>query len=106
VSTTYLNSHAFGLSIRRQAKAERYVLLAPREDTKPNELLSDVAGTGWNTRSAMILSSISLLSEWQSKIKPGPEVSTSNADMAEVTPVIEETEILPLGTIQVKLEGM
>jgi hypothetical protein len=56
----------------------------------------------------MTLSSTSLLSAPKSKIKTRPEVSTSNVDVGEAskTPVIEETEILPLETIQVKPESM
>lgn len=79
-------------------KAERSAILAPRASTKPDELLPDVAGAGWNTGSTMTLSSTSLLSAPKSKIKTRPKASTSNVDVAEAskTPVIEETEILPL----------
>ena len=89
-------------------KAERDAILAPKARTKPNELVSDDAGTGWNTGSAMKLSSTSLLSAPKSKTKTRPEVSTSNADVAEApkTPVIEKTKIPPLAIIQVKPESM
>jgi hypothetical protein len=60
----------FDSTIERLAvlKAERDAILAPRVGTMTNELLSDVAGAGWNTGSAMALSSTSLLSASKSKI--------------------------------------
>lgn len=87
-------------------KDERNAIHAPRACIMMNELLPDAAKDGWNTGSAMTLSSTSLLSAPRSKIKTRPDVSTSNADVAEVTPVIEQTEILLLVTIQVKPESM
>jgi hypothetical protein len=87
-------------------KAERDAILAPRAGTKLNKLLPDVAGGGWNTGSAMTLSSTLVLSAPKSKIKTRPEVLASIADVAEVTPVIKEKKILPLVTIQVKSESM